>query len=94
MQEKNSRKRKPLPPSPDFVSMREVAAYCCVTESAVSRGVKKKTWPFKLLRRVEVGGRVIFTRASFNHMGRVMRGAAEVLPADVTSIEEGRRKSA
>jgi hypothetical protein len=80
--------------SPDFVSIREVAAYCCVDESTVSRGAKKKTWPFHLLRRVEIGGRVIFTRTSFSAMCRAMRTAAEALPADVASIEEGRRKTA
>jgi hypothetical protein len=61
-----------------------------LSESAVSRGAKpgSQTWPFNLLRRVEVGGRVIFTRASFNHMARVMRRMAET-NSEVVPIEEG-----
>jgi hypothetical protein len=78
-----------LPPSPDYISMRDVAAYCCVTVATVSRGTRSGTWPFSLLRRVEIGGRVIFTRASFSHMCRAMKAAA-----DVVSISERREKSA
>ncbi len=92
MSKQRTSNRKPLPPSPDFVTIREVAIYACVSESAVSRGARKKTWPFNLLRRVEVGGRVIFTRASFSHMCRVMRGAAEALPGDAVDIEERRAR--
>ena len=77
------KKRAPLPPSPDFVTIRDVAAYCCVSEAAISRGTRhQKTWPFSVLRRVEVGSRVLFTRASFSHMCRVMKRAAETLPDD------------
>jgi hypothetical protein len=86
VEEKRS-KRKALPPSLDFVTIREVAAYACVSEAAVSRGTRRRTWPFKFLRRVEVGGRVLFTRASFSHMGRVMRAAAEASPDDDVSAK-------
>jgi hypothetical protein len=86
--------RKPLPPSPDFVTIREVAIYCCVDESTVSRKVKKGDWPFVLLRRTWIGKRVLFTRASFNHMARAMKRSVEATPSDVVPIEEGRLRSA
>lgn len=86
--------RKPLPPSPDFVTIREVAAYCCVTESAVTKGTRRGAWPFKFLRRVQVGSRVLFTRPSFEHMRRVMKAAAEAKPADVLMVEGGRGERA
>lgn len=91
MSEQKKPRRKPLPPSPEWVTIREVASFCCVSESAVSRGAKpgSQTWPFNLLRRVEVGGRVLFTRASFNHMARVMRRMAET-DSGVVPLEEGR----
>jgi hypothetical protein len=94
MNETTKAKRAPLPPSPDYVSQREVAAYCCVSVAAVSQGVKRGTWPFRFLRTVRLGRRVLYTRASFSHMGRVMKGAVEATPADVVAIDEGRRKSA
>lgn len=84
-----AKRRKPLPPSPDYVTIREVAAYCCVSEQTVSRSTRADVWPFRLLRRLEIGGRVLFTRASFSHMQRAMRAAVEVV-----EISEGRRKSA
>lgn len=89
MPERKTRQRKPLPPSPEWVSIREVAAYLCVSEQTVSRSTREGAWPYSLLRRVEIGGRVLFTRASFSHMGRAMRAAANVVP-----IDEGRRESA
>lgn len=94
MNEQKRARRKPLPPSPEWVTIREVASYLCVSESAVSRGAKPghQVWPFNLLRRVEVGARVIFTRASFNHMARVMRRMAEA-GGDVVPIEEGRDRA-
>jgi hypothetical protein len=90
------RRRKPLPPSPEWVTIREVAAYACVSESAVSRGSKPgaATWPFSLLRRVEIGSRVLFTRASFSHMCRVMKASADVVSIDERGDEEQLRKSA
>jgi hypothetical protein len=78
--EEKTTKRRPLPPSPDYVTMREVAIYCCVSEAAVSRGTRSGAWPFKFLRRVEIGGRVIFTRASFCHMCRMMKRSADSVP--------------
>lgn len=88
--------RKSRKPSPDWVSISEVADYLTVDASTVSRGTRQKTWPLNLLRRVEIGGRVVFSRASFEHMRRAMRRAVEALPddaasADVVSIDAGRR---
>jgi hypothetical protein len=94
MNDTTKTKRAPLPPSPDYVSQKDVAAYCCVTVAAVSQGIKRGTWPFRFLRVVRLGRRMLITRASFAHMTRVMKGAVEATAADVVAIDEGRRKSA
>lgn len=86
--------KNPLPESPDWVSIREVAAYCTVDESTVSRGYKNRTWPYTYLRRLPLGARVVFTRTSFSAMRRAMLKAVEAVPEEVVSIEEGRRRSA
>jgi hypothetical protein len=64
----------------DFVTVAEVADYCCVSVSTVSHGVRVGMWPFNFLRQVRIGSRVLFSRASFFHMGRAMRRAAESDP--------------
>lgn len=94
MSEPNKTRGATLPSSPDFVTQKEVAAYLCVSVAAVSQGVKNRAWPYKFLRRVWIGRRVLYTRASFLHMGREARNSAEPLPADIAGIEEGRRRSA
>lgn len=66
--------------SPDFVTLAEVADYCCVAETTVSHGIRTGAWPFNLLRRVHIGKRVLFSRASFFHLGRAMRRAADAAP--------------
>ena len=84
-------KKEPLPPSPEWVSQAEVASYLCVSVATLSRNTRPgaDVWPYRLLRRVEFGGRVLYSRGSFLHMQRAMRSAA-----DVVEISEGRRKSA
>jgi hypothetical protein len=73
------KRRKALPPSPEWVTQAEVAAYLCVSVMTVSRNTRRgcDAWPYRLLRRVEFGGRVLYTRASFSHMQRAMKTAAE-----------------
>lgn len=93
--EKNPRARAALPPSPDWVTMRDVAAYTRHGISTVCEGVKNRTWPFTYLRRIKIGNRVLFTRASFEAMRRAMLKAVEEVPeGDVVSIGEGRREVA
>ena len=70
----NKKRRRP---SPDYVTVDEVATYCCVSTSTVSRGVRDHTWPFNLLRHLHIGKRVIFSRGSFLYMCRIMKRAAE-----------------
>jgi hypothetical protein len=62
------------------VTLAEVADYCCVSQATVSRGIRIGMWPFNFLRCVHIGKRVLFSRASFFHMGRVIKRAAEADP--------------
>lgn len=91
MNEEKKTARKAFAPSPEWVTQSEVAAYLCVSLMTVSRNTRpgSDVWPYRLLRRVEIGGRVLYSRASFLHMQRAMRAAA-----DVVEIGEGRRRSA